>query len=161
MPSATAFRPIPKLCVPLRSRCRRRSRPRIGSSRRGMPSSTPRRSTSRSCGRPFLTAALTRLSRKSTLAVAIRPEVIKYALAGVNTCTRLTSWLNAVEGFFAKLTRRHLKRGVFPSLVALQEAINRFIEHHNHAPRPFTWKADPKAIIAAAKRGHPTLETIH
>jgi transposase len=71
------------------------------------------------------------------------------------------SWLNAVEGFFAKLTRRRLQRGVFPSLVALQEAINRFIEHHNQQPKPFTWKADPKAIIAAAKRGHQTLETIH
>ena len=71
------------------------------------------------------------------------------------------SWLNAIEGFFAKLTRRRLKCGVFPSLVALQEAINRFIEHHNQAPRPFIWKADPKAIIAAAKRGHQTLETIH
>jgi transposase len=71
------------------------------------------------------------------------------------------SWLNAVEGFFAKLTRRRLKRGTFPSLVALHEAINRFIEHHNQAPKPFTWKADPKAIIAAAKRGHQTLETIH
>jgi transposase len=64
------------------------------------------------------------------------------------------SWLNAVEGFFARLTRRRLKRGAFPSLVALQEAINRFIEHHNQEPRPFVWKADPKAIIAAAKRGH-------
>ncbi len=42
------------------------------------------------------------------------------------------SWLNAVEGFFAKLTRRRLKRGVSPSLVALQEAINRFVQHHNH-----------------------------
>jgi transposase len=71
------------------------------------------------------------------------------------------SWLNAVEGFFAKLTRRRLKRGVFPSLVALQEAINRFVEHHNQEPTPFTWKADPKAIIAAAKRGHQTLQTIH
>jgi hypothetical protein len=36
------------------------------------------------------------------------------------------SWLNAVEGFFAKLTRRRLKRGVFRSLVDLQVAINRF-----------------------------------
>jgi transposase len=71
------------------------------------------------------------------------------------------SWLNAVEGFFAKLTRRRLKRGVFHSVVALQQAINRFIEHHNQEPRPFTWNADPKAIIAAAKRGHQTLETIH
>ena len=29
------------------------------------------------------------------------------------------SWLNAVEGFFAKLTRRRLKRGVFRSIVDL------------------------------------------
>ena len=70
------------------------------------------------------------------------------------------SWLN-VEGFFARLTRRRLKRGVFPSLVALQEAINRFIDHHNQQPIPFVWKADPKDIIAAAKRGHQTLQTIH
>jgi transposase len=71
------------------------------------------------------------------------------------------SWLNAVEGFFAKLTRRKLKRGVFPSLVALQAAINDFIERHNQSPKPFVWQADPKALIAAAKRGHQTLETIH
>ena len=36
------------------------------------------------------------------------------------------SWLNAVEGFFAKLTRRRLKNGVFHSVVDLQAAINRF-----------------------------------
>jgi transposase len=71
------------------------------------------------------------------------------------------SWLNAVEGFFARLTRRRLKRGTFPSLVSLQEAINRFIAHHNQEPTPFVWKADPKAIIAAARRGHQTLQTNH
>jgi cation diffusion facilitator CzcD-associated flavoprotein CzcO len=38
------------------------------------------------------------------------------------------SWLNAVEGFFAKLTRRRLKRGVFRSVADLQAAINRFVE---------------------------------
>jgi transposase len=37
------------------------------------------------------------------------------------------SWLNAVEGFFAKLTKRRLKRGVFLSVVDLQAAINRFL----------------------------------
>jgi hypothetical protein len=30
------------------------------------------------------------------------------------------SWLNAVEGFFAKLSKRRLKRGVFHSVVELQ-----------------------------------------
>jgi transposase len=46
------------------------------------------------------------------------------------------SWLNAVETVFAKLVKRRLKRGVFPSLVALQAAINQFIEAHNRDPRP-------------------------
>ena len=41
------------------------------------------------------------------------------------------SWLNAVEGFFATLTRRRLKRGVFRSVADLQAAINRFLEDHN------------------------------
>ena len=63
------------------------------------------------------------------------------------------SWLNAVEGFFAKLTRRRLQRGIFHSLVALQEAINRFIATHNQQPKPFVWKADPKEIIAAPNEG--------
>jgi len=65
----------------------------------------------------------------------------------------LCSWLNAVEGFFAKLTRRRRKHGVFHSLVDLQAAINRFIKEHNQTPKPFIWKADPNEIIAAFKRG--------
>lgn len=72
-----------------------------------------------------------------------------------------SSWLNAVEGFFATLTRRRLKRGVFHSLADLQAAINRFVVEHNQNPAPFKWKANPDDIIAAAKRGHQTLESIH
>ena len=68
-----------------------------------------------------------------------------------------SSWLNAVEGFFAKLTRRRLKRGVFRSLVELQAAINRFIAETNHAPKPFIWTADPDKIIAAVDRGRQAL----
>jgi len=71
------------------------------------------------------------------------------------------SWLNAVEGFFAKLSRRRLKRGVFRSIVDLQAAINRFLAETNHNPRPFTWTADPNKIIAAVRRGHQVLDSIH
>lgn len=70
------------------------------------------------------------------------------------------SWLNAVEGFFAKLTRRRLKRGVFRSLVELQEAINRFIQQNNAEPKPFIWTADPNRIIESVKRGKQMLESI-
>ena len=71
------------------------------------------------------------------------------------------SWLNAVEGFFAKLSKRRLKRGVFHSLVDLQAAINRFVTETNDDPKPFTWTADPDEIIAAVKRGYQALESFH
>ena len=51
------------------------------------------------------------------------------------------SWLNAVEGFFAKLTRRRLSRGIFHSLVDLQATINRYLAEHNRSPKPFIWTA--------------------
>ena len=54
------------------------------------------------------------------------------------------SWLNAVESFFAKLTK---KRGH-----QVLDSIH---------PRPFTWTKDPNKIIAAVKRGHQVLDSIH
>jgi len=71
------------------------------------------------------------------------------------------SWLNAVEGFFAKLTKRRLKRGVFHSVVSLQAAINRFVAEANEDPRPFRWIKDPDKIIAAVRRGHQALDSLH
>ena len=71
------------------------------------------------------------------------------------------SWLNAVEGYFAKLSRRRLKHGVFKSVADLQAAINRFVEETNQMPKPFVWTADPEKIIAAVKRGHHVLDSIH
>jgi hypothetical protein len=80
----------------------------------------------------------------------------------VVTVTRTSaSWLNAVEGFFAKLTRQRLKRGVFKSVVDLQLAINRFVAETNADPQPFVWTADPKRVLAAVKRGKQVLESIH
>jgi transposase len=71
------------------------------------------------------------------------------------------SWLNAVEGFFAKLTKRRLKRGVFRSLVDLQAAIKRFLAETNDNPRPFVWTADPDKILAAVRRGYQALDSLH
>jgi hypothetical protein len=62
--------------------------------------------------------------------------------------------LNAVEGFFAKLSKRRPKRDVFRSLVDLRAAINRLVAGYNQASKPFVWTADPDRIIAAMKRAH-------
>lgn len=73
-----------------------------------------------------------------------------------------SSWLNAVEGFFAKLTKRRLKNGVFRSLEDLTLAITQFIEEHNATEaKPFKWRADPDDIIAARNRGFQMLDAIH
>lgn len=71
------------------------------------------------------------------------------------------SWLNAVEGYFAKLAKQRLNRGVFRSVTQLQSAIKRFIEETNQMPTPFVWTADPNKIIAAVRRGHQVLDSIH
>jgi transposase len=70
------------------------------------------------------------------------------------------SWLNAVETFFAKLTSRRLRRGTFHSLVALQEAINRFVEEHNRDPKPFVWTADPDRIVEKVRRTYHALAAV-
>jgi transposase len=71
------------------------------------------------------------------------------------------SWANAVEGFFAKLTRQRLKRGVFKSIVELQAAIHRFLADTNGAPKPFVWTKSADDILSATKRGRQALESIH
>ena len=64
------------------------------------------------------------------------------------------SWLNAVETFFATLTRRRLQRGAFHSLVDLQAAINRYLDraqpapqalHLDRRPQPHHRKGQPRA----------------
>jgi transposase len=71
------------------------------------------------------------------------------------------SWLNAVETFFAALTKRRLRRGVFRLIVDLQAAIHRYIAEHNAAPKPFVWTADPDRVLAAIRRGQQALESAH
>jgi transposase len=71
------------------------------------------------------------------------------------------SWLNAVEGFFATLTKRKLKRGVFRSVIELTQEIRSYIETHNENPKPFRWTKPADKIIAAHQRGKHQLESIH
>ena len=62
------------------------------------------------------------------------------------------SWLNAVEGFFAKLTTKRLCRASLRGIVDLQAAIHRFIKDHNRTAKRFVWTADPDRIIASVNK---------
>ena len=57
------------------------------------------------------------------------------------------------ETLFAKLAKRQLKRGVFPSVVALQQAINGFVAAHNRKPKPSSGKPTPRPSLPPPNEG--------
>jgi len=62
------------------------------------------------------------------------------------------SWINQVERFFALLTERALKRGVFRSVADLEQAIKAYIEATNAHPKPFRWTKTANDILASIQR---------
>ena len=63
-----------------------------------------------------------------------------------------SSWLNQVERFFAAITEKRIRRGVFKSVPALEKAITEYLAEHNQNPKPFTWVADADSILDRIKR---------
>ena len=92
------------------------------------------------------------------------PEVLAWLAAHPRWSFHFTptscSWLNAVEGFFSRLTRQSLKRGVFRSVDDLEKAITRYIAATNKSPKPFVWTATAKAIRTKLAVHHPS-ESVH
>ena len=62
------------------------------------------------------------------------------------------SWLNQVERFFALLTDKKIRRGVYRSVTALLTDIASFIECHNADPKPFKWTKSADDILASIER---------
>jgi transposase len=62
------------------------------------------------------------------------------------------SWLNQVERFFAEITAKQIRRGVFRSVAALEKAILEYLAAHNENPRPFVWTAGADLILDRVKR---------
>jgi transposase len=63
-----------------------------------------------------------------------------------------SSWLNQVERFFAEITEKRIRRGVFRSVKALEQAILEYLEEHNVNPKPFAWVADVDSILDRVKK---------
>jgi len=69
------------------------------------------------------------------------------------------SWLNQVERFFAEITQRRIRRGVFKSLPALERAIHDYLETHNENPKPFHWTADADNILRRVANACKRIQT--
>lgn len=71
-----------------------------------------------------------------------------------------SSWVNLVERWFAELTERRLRRGVFTSVADLVEAITHWANHWNDNPKPFVWHKAADEIINKVRRGRTALRQI-
>ena len=70
------------------------------------------------------------------------------------------SWLNLVERLFAELTEKAIRRGVFTSVKALEEAIATYLADRNRQPRPYVWTATVERILAKVGRAQSALNTV-
>jgi len=71
-----------------------------------------------------------------------------------------SSWLNLVERFFAQITDKRIRRGVFRSVAELEEAISDYLECHNAAAKPYLWTKPAADILAKERRALQKLEVI-
>jgi transposase len=71
------------------------------------------------------------------------------------------SWLNMVERFFAEITRKRIRRGVFKSVAELEQAIMDYLKIHNVDPRPFVWTKSAREIFEKVARAKQVLESVH
>ena len=72
-----------------------------------------------------------------------------------------SSWLNLVERFFAEITQKRLRRGVFKSVRELEAAIREYLHQRNQHPKPFVWTASVQTILRKVRRANEALEALH
>jgi transposase len=70
------------------------------------------------------------------------------------------SWLNLVERFFAEITTKRIRRGVFRSVADLEGAIHDYLDRHNADPRPFVWTKSAEVILDKERRALDAFEAI-
>lgn len=63
-----------------------------------------------------------------------------------------TSWISLVERWFAELTTKQLRRGVYGSVAQLKAGIQEFIDAHQEHRTPFVWTKTADDILANIAR---------
>ena len=71
-----------------------------------------------------------------------------------------SSWLNLVERLFAEITRQRIRRGIFHNVAELEAAIDEWLERRNQNPKPFTWTAKAKPILASHRRAKKAMAIV-
>jgi transposase len=78
---------------------------------------------------------------------AVKRWLTKHPRFVVHFTPTSASWINQVERFFAEITEKRIRRGVFKSVKSLEEAITGYLIEHNADPKPFRWVATADLIL--------------
>ena len=84
--------------------------------------------------------------------VTIRRWLLKRPRFHLHFTPTGSSWINLVERWFALITEKQLRRGVFHSTRKLEDTIRSYIDTHNAKPKPFTWTKTADEILASVAR---------
>ena len=68
-----------------------------------------------------------------------------------------TSWANPVERFFAILTQKQIRRGVFTSVPHLEKCLREYLQSYNDNPRALVWTKTVEEIVEKVRRGRTAL----
>ena len=90
---------------------------------------------------------------------AVQEWLAKHPRFNMHFTPTSSSWLNMVERFFRDLTTERLRRGVFTSVPELEAAINDYVAHHNHHPKPFIWTKSARDILQKVIRANSRLSS--
>lgn len=72
-----------------------------------------------------------------------------------------SSWVNLIERWFAELTEKRVRRGVFKSVPDLIEAIEDFMRTYNENPKPFVWTKKVDQILQKVNSCKTIMDTLH
>jgi len=78
---------------------------------------------------------------------AVKRGLTKHPRFVVHFTPTSASWINQVERFFAEITEKRIRRGVFKTVKELEEAIEAYLAEHNANPKPFRWTATADMIL--------------
>ena len=92
---------------------------------------------------------------------AVKAWLAKHRRFKLHFTPTSASWLNLVERFFAEITTKRIRRGIFRSVIELKEAIHDYVDRHNADPKPFVWTKSAEVILEKERRALDRLEAIN
>jgi len=82
----------------------------------------------------------------------IRNWFVKRPRFHIHYTPTYSSWINLVERWFAEITNKRIRRGIFRSVKELEAAIREYIATYNENSKPFFWTKTADEILASMAR---------